>query len=192
MSDGIYKPNEAAAKIGVSVKTLQRWDRTGKLIAGRTPSNRRYYTEEQIESYFAGSGDDGGVDRDGCVDRGYILSYKWNGDETEILRDEQENPMFKIVDVATEDGDDDLYELVWNSYDVGFKMVGFEIGESTVYNALLDYVLNESDQGNENVTARVIPLLEEIDEANELERPYTTLGKIVRKYLIEILSGEDN
>ena len=42
-----YKPNEFAEMIGVSVKTLQRWDRNKKLIAYRTPTNRRYYTHNQ-------------------------------------------------------------------------------------------------------------------------------------------------
>lgn len=44
-----YNVNEAAEIIGVSVKTLQRWDRDGKLVANRTPSNRRYYTEKQLK-----------------------------------------------------------------------------------------------------------------------------------------------
>ena len=41
-----YKPKEFAELIGVSVKTLQRWDREGILNANRTPTNRRYYTRE--------------------------------------------------------------------------------------------------------------------------------------------------
>lgn len=43
-----YNVGEVAEKIGVSVKTLQRWDRDGKLVAKRTPSNRRFYTESQL------------------------------------------------------------------------------------------------------------------------------------------------
>ncbi len=42
------RPHEFAEKIGVSVETLRRWDRTGKLKAKRTPSNHRYYTEEDL------------------------------------------------------------------------------------------------------------------------------------------------
>ena len=45
-----YNVSEAAEKIGVSVKTLQRWDRDGKLVANRTPSNRRYYTDSQLKN----------------------------------------------------------------------------------------------------------------------------------------------
>lgn len=44
-----YNVSEAAQILGVSVKTLQRWDREGKLIASRTPSNRRFYTEKQLK-----------------------------------------------------------------------------------------------------------------------------------------------
>lgn len=53
-----YNVSEAAAKLGVSVKTLQRWDRDGKLVANRTPSNRRYYTEEQIKEVLGGNFDE--------------------------------------------------------------------------------------------------------------------------------------
>ena len=47
-----YNVSEAASVIGVSVKTLQRWDREGKLVADRTPSNRRFYTEKQIHDIY--------------------------------------------------------------------------------------------------------------------------------------------
>jgi len=37
---------KAAKLLGVSVKTLQRWEREGRLIpVARTDSNRRLYTE---------------------------------------------------------------------------------------------------------------------------------------------------
>lgn len=42
-----YKPKDFAELLGVSVKTLQRWDREGVLKANRTPTNRRYYTYNQ-------------------------------------------------------------------------------------------------------------------------------------------------
>ena len=50
-----YKPKDFARLLGVSVKTLQRWDNTGVLKAFRTPTNRRYYTQAQYEEYIAGS-----------------------------------------------------------------------------------------------------------------------------------------
>jgi predicted site-specific integrase-resolvase len=42
----ISKPNEFAALVGVSVKTLQRWDNDGKLKA------YRYYTHKQYMDYM--------------------------------------------------------------------------------------------------------------------------------------------
>lgn len=42
------RPGEFAKKVGVSVKTLHRWDQTGKLSAKRTPSGHRYYLESDL------------------------------------------------------------------------------------------------------------------------------------------------
>ena len=47
--------NEMAKRLNVSVKTLQRWDREGILVAKRTPTNRRYYTEDQYLEYIGSS-----------------------------------------------------------------------------------------------------------------------------------------
>ena len=44
---------KAAQLLGVTVKTLQRWEREGRLVpAGRTESNRRKYTESQLRAYL--------------------------------------------------------------------------------------------------------------------------------------------
>lgn len=48
----IYKPHEFAEMLGISVKTLQRWDNDRKLVAFRNPSNRRYYTHSQYVDYI--------------------------------------------------------------------------------------------------------------------------------------------
>ena len=42
-----YKPKDFSELLGVSVKTLQRWDRENILKAKRTLTNRRYYTYDQ-------------------------------------------------------------------------------------------------------------------------------------------------
>lgn len=44
----IYKVGEFAEKVGVSISTLQRWDRTNVLKSKRTPTNQRYYTDEDL------------------------------------------------------------------------------------------------------------------------------------------------
>lgn len=47
-----YSPQEFGQLIGRKTKTLQKWDREGKLVAQRSPTtNRRYYTHEQYVAY---------------------------------------------------------------------------------------------------------------------------------------------
>lgn len=47
----MIKPKEMAKRLGITVQTLQNWDNNGKLKAHRTPTNRRYYTEDQYQTY---------------------------------------------------------------------------------------------------------------------------------------------
>lgn len=54
----IYKPKEMAEKLNVTVRTLQRWDNTGKLPAKRSPTNRRYYTDDQLLQFLGKPRDD--------------------------------------------------------------------------------------------------------------------------------------
>jgi len=44
----MYTVSQFAKRVGVSVKTLQKWDRIGVLPAHRTVTNRRYYTDEEL------------------------------------------------------------------------------------------------------------------------------------------------
>jgi len=47
-----YSPQEFGQLIGRKTKTLQKWDREGKLKAHRSPiTNRRYYTHDQYVQY---------------------------------------------------------------------------------------------------------------------------------------------
>jgi putative resolvase len=47
-----YSPQEFGQLIGRKTKTLQKWDREGKLKAHRSPTtNRRYYTHDQYLEY---------------------------------------------------------------------------------------------------------------------------------------------
>jgi len=45
-----YSTGKAAKLFGVSVRTLQQWDRDGKFMASRSPGGRRFYTDEQIRA----------------------------------------------------------------------------------------------------------------------------------------------
>lgn len=54
-----------AEKLNVSVITLQRWDREGRLKAFRTPTNRRYYTQEQLDNLLG----------ENCQDKKLVIGY---------------------------------------------------------------------------------------------------------------------
>lgn len=46
-----YSTGEMCKLLNVTSKTLYNWDKSGKLKAFRTPTNRRFYTEEQYFQY---------------------------------------------------------------------------------------------------------------------------------------------
>lgn len=48
----ILKPKEVCELLHISIRTLQRWDNSGKLKAYRNPNNRRFYTDEQINKFI--------------------------------------------------------------------------------------------------------------------------------------------
>ena len=52
----MYTPSEFGKRIGVSVETLQRWNRQGVLKAHRTATNRRYYTQENLRAILPEEG----------------------------------------------------------------------------------------------------------------------------------------
>ena len=53
LTENTMRTGKAATLLGVSVKTLQRWEREGRLIpVARTDSNRRLYTETQIREFI--------------------------------------------------------------------------------------------------------------------------------------------
>ena len=62
MSTKYLNVREASELLGVCVQTMQRWDREGVLKSGRTITNRRYYTLEQLQG-FRNIKPDGKTDR---------------------------------------------------------------------------------------------------------------------------------
>jgi molybdopterin-binding protein len=45
----LYTASEAAAALGISLDTLRRWDKAGRLKVGRDPSNRRVVAATEID-----------------------------------------------------------------------------------------------------------------------------------------------
>lgn len=60
----IYNVTQFSNLIGIKVKTLQKWDRDGILVAYRTPTNRRYYTHAQYLQYI---GEDSTTQREDVI-----------------------------------------------------------------------------------------------------------------------------
>lgn len=48
----IYRVHEFAERIGKSPQTLRRWDKEGRLVAKRYPSEHRYYDESDVRKVF--------------------------------------------------------------------------------------------------------------------------------------------
>ncbi len=44
-----YTASEAAAALGISLDTLRRWDRDGRIKVGRDPSNKRVVSAAEID-----------------------------------------------------------------------------------------------------------------------------------------------
>lgn len=49
-----YKLKEFSEMTGISPYTLRNWDKSGKLVAYRTLSNYKYYTDEHLKIVMAG------------------------------------------------------------------------------------------------------------------------------------------
>ena len=45
----IYSPKEFGKLVGVCTSTLRNWDKSQKLVAGRYPTGRRYYTDVHLQ-----------------------------------------------------------------------------------------------------------------------------------------------
>ena len=58
MSKQLYTASEASAALGISLDTLRRWDKTGRLKVERDRSNRRVVAKSEIERV---RGDGGGA-----------------------------------------------------------------------------------------------------------------------------------
>src|SRR3972149_1935364 len=53
MNNRFYAIQEVANILGVSTKTLRRWDQRGRFVPTRTVGNQRRYTQEQIQEFQA-------------------------------------------------------------------------------------------------------------------------------------------
>lgn len=67
----IYSPKEFGKLVGVCTRTLQNWDKSQKLVAGRYPTGRRYYTDTHLQIILNDKAkDNGGNKNENKRDRG--------------------------------------------------------------------------------------------------------------------------
>ena len=52
-TDTMVPIGEAARRLGVSVDTLRRWERAGRIVAVRTAGGQRRYTDAEVERVAA-------------------------------------------------------------------------------------------------------------------------------------------
>jgi len=45
----VMSPGRAAAALGISIETLRRWEKAGKIAAFRTPGGQRRFDRSEIE-----------------------------------------------------------------------------------------------------------------------------------------------
>lgn len=48
-TDDLRSVGEAARQLGVSIDTLRRWERAGKITGVRTPTNHRRFPQSEID-----------------------------------------------------------------------------------------------------------------------------------------------
>ena len=83
-----YKTQDFAELLGVSVTTLQRWDREGTLKANRTPTNRRYYTYDQYLQFK-------GINTEN--DERQVVIYARVSTRNQIVNNEELSPQEELV-----------------------------------------------------------------------------------------------
>lgn len=104
-SETIYKPKDVAEILGVTVKTIINWDKSGKLKAYRTPTDRRYYKQHQIDEIL-------GIKRECIINKNTTL------EEIEMI---VENLLEGNVKTIYVDGDytfKGIVEKLFSNYDV--------------------------------------------------------------------------
>ena len=118
-----YTTGEFAKKIGVYARTLVRWDKSGVLVAHRTPTNRRFYTEEQV-----------------CK---YIKQSQKNRYMSELCEKCGKGYTLKTIDLEL-----CIYKNLGNGYDMEISLVGDRHKSASIYvwwkNKLGDYEMVES------------------------------------------------
>lgn len=50
----LLKPKDVAEQLGITTRTLFRWDEEGNFKARRLPNGRKYYLQEDVDKLISG------------------------------------------------------------------------------------------------------------------------------------------
>jgi molybdopterin-binding protein len=100
-----YPAAEAARLLGISLDTLRRWDRSGRIRTERDPANRRVVPASEIERLRGGTGDGGGLSARNRF-RGIVREVRSEGLLTQVELDVVEPA--RVVAVITREAAEEL------------------------------------------------------------------------------------
>lgn len=104
-SETIYKPKDVAKILGVTVKTLINWEKSNKLVAYRSPTNRRFYKQHQIDEILG-------------IKRECIISKNTTMEEIEKIVGNVLEGNLKVIYVEGDDKFKEIIEKLFINYDV--------------------------------------------------------------------------
>ncbi len=102
----LYRMNEAAEILGVTVKTLQRWDKNGKAKFTRTPNGQRRLSETKLNKLL-GLNDKNFNKKLAIYARVSSLEQEKKGDlnrQIEYIREVMKKERFKNIEVIKDVG----------------------------------------------------------------------------------------
>lgn len=167
---------KGAEMLGVSIKTLQRWDKSGKLSSIRKPGGHRYYNLKDIEnyliehsiskddlfvlaSYWASSKEAFGPDPIYYCQNSSIFQTKIMQLESKLLEISDLKDIFSLITSVTgEIGNNSFDHNIGNWPDVPGIFFGYDLVKREI-------VLADRGQGILKTLKRVRPNLQNDDEA---------------------------
>jgi molybdopterin-binding protein len=104
MSKQVYTASEAARELGISLDTLRRWDREGRIETSRDHGNRRQVSAREIERLRGASGAGGLSARNRL--RGIVSEVRFDGLLAQV--EIQVTEPVRVVAVVTRDSIEEL------------------------------------------------------------------------------------
>lgn len=208
MNSKLIPIGEAAKMLGLSIKTLQRWDKLGKFPSIRRPGGHRYYSLENVESYLANQ-EIADLDLFAAANFWASKNYPSEPDTlfycqtspiflvklTKLQNKLSEIPELKnifslVIAIAGEIGDNSFAHNIGNWPDVPGIFFGYDIGKREI-------VLADRGRGILETLKRVRPSLENSSDALRVAFTEIISGRAPEergnglKFVRKVVSGND-